>query len=83
MLLEPRKPGELVADFDYSMSTDEELVCPFAHFEGGTLLIGLEKEAVFAVVYYGHILVLGRLTGGELDMSENPGLRSLFCQWPI
>lgn len=56
---------------------------PFRSLLRRYLLIGLEEEAVFAIVYYGHILVLGRLTGRELDVSENPGLRSLFYQWPI
>lgn len=44
MLLEPRKPRELVANFDYSMSVGGELACPFAHFEGDTYSLGSKKK---------------------------------------
>jgi hypothetical protein len=38
------------------------------------LLVGLKEEAVFTVVDYGYILVLGRFSGRELNVSKNPGL---------
>lgn len=42
----------------------------------GCILIGLEKEAKFAVIDYRLVLVLRRLLRRELDMSKDPGLVS-------
>lgn len=42
--------------------------------EEGCLLVGLEEEAVVAVVYNWRAFILSCFGGRELDMGEHPGL---------
>jgi hypothetical protein len=80
MPLEVRKPGELVAHFNYSMPADAYLVFPVRYLRreigSNSLLIWLKEETVFTVIYHRNVFVLGSLLRRELDMSKNPGLKS-------
>lgn len=73
MLFEMRKAWEFIADFDHTVSDLVISTC-----DGKTcdevLLIGLEKESIFSVIYNWHILIFGRFFVSKLYMSEYPGL---------
>lgn len=72
VLFEAREAWEFVADFDYAVPGP--VLVTALSIEEGCLLVGLEEEAVVAVIYYWGVFILSCFGGRELDMGEYPGL---------